>query len=57
MREFTHEKDRRRFQANAALAKATEQLMKKQRKEQGLPENPKPAMRIGNVTQITFKDK
>lgn len=51
--EFQFERDKRRFLANMAFAKAAENLMKKQRKELGLPESPKP-MKIGNVTELQF---
>ena len=47
-------KDRAIFKNNMAIARAAEQLMKRQRRELGLPE---PPLKIGNISYIDFKKK
>lgn len=57
MIEFQFERDKRRFRKNnLRLAEQAEQEMRRQRRELGLPELPKP-FKIGKITQIEFHNK
>lgn len=52
--EGQHRQDRQRWRLHNLLWKATEKKMDEDREKQGLP---RPPVKIGNVTQISFKKK
>lgn len=45
MIEIQHERDRKRFRQNFQIARQTEEIMRRQRKDLGLPEQPKGSKR------------